>query len=67
MDVKRELYGVDLPMELFEMKDNQYKGIKAKEIQRICKTKCPQLHNKIVVQVDRRILRQSNRQHTFLL
>lgn len=65
-DVKKDLSGVDLPLELFQMKGD-HKGIKSKEVEQICKSKCPQLHNKIVVQVDRRILRQTNQRAVFLL
>jgi acyl dehydratase len=53
MDVKRDLYEVNLPIELF-----QGKPLKPKEIESICKTKCPKLSNKIIVQMDRRIIRQ---------
>jgi hypothetical protein len=66
MDVQKDLQGVDLPLELFEMGDHP-NGIKAKEIQQLCKTRCPQLHNKIVVQVDRRIIRQARHHQVFLL
>lgn len=64
MDVKRDLKGVDIPLELLEIGPQP---IKAKEIQQLCKIKCPQLHNKIVVQMDRRILRQAPHQQVFLL
>lgn len=63
MNVQNELADVNLPLELFEMGTT----FRAKEIQRLCKTLCPQLLNKIVVQVDRRILRQAPRQQVFLL
>jgi hypothetical protein len=63
MDVKKDLDRVDLPLELFQMNTS----FKAKDIQQLCKTKCPSLHNKIVVQVDRRILRQASHQEVFLL
>ena len=65
MDVKRDLEGVRLPLELFQIDFN--KRVKPKDMERICKTKCPQLQNKIVVQVDRRILRQARHQEVFLL
>ena len=64
MDVKRDLDRVDLPLELFQLSNKKFK---AKDIQQICKAKCPQLHNKIVAQIDRRILRQANHQEVFLL
>lgn len=63
LNVQTDLAGINMPLELFEMG----KTFKAKEIQQLCKTMCPQLHNKIVVQVDRRILRQSRRHDVFLL
>ncbi len=66
MDVQKDLQGVDLPLELFEMR-NHPNGIKAKEIQQLCKTRCPQLHNKIVVQVDGRIIQQARHHQIFLL
>lgn len=68
MDVVKDLDRVDLPLELFEMGAGVHGGgIKAKTIQQICKRKCPQLHNQIVVQVDRRILRQAPHHEVFLL
>jgi len=73
LDVVKELDHVDLPLELFELGSSQTRGggggdgIKAKAIQQICKSKCPILHNQIVVQVDRRILRQAPKQDVFLL
>eukprot|EP00980_Cylindrotheca_fusiformis_P007147 scaffold1501_cov130-Cylindrotheca_fusiformis.AAC.16 len=63
MNVQNELTDVDLPLELLDMS----KTFKANEIQKLCKTLCPSLHNKIVVQVDRRILRQAPREEVFLL
>jgi len=62
LDIAQELDGVSLPLELFEGPPK-----KPKEIEKICKEKCPILSNKIVVVVDRVILRQSNRQEIFLL
>jgi hypothetical protein len=71
MDVKKDLQGVDLPLELFvehgEAAAGGGGGLMAKDIQQLCKTKCPLLYNKIVVQVDRRILRQARKQEVFLL
>jgi hypothetical protein len=72
IDVVKDLDRVDLPLELFELGSGVGQGgggggIKSKTIQNICKSKCPQLYNHIVVQVDRRILRQAPHQHVFLL
>ncbi len=68
MDVVKDLDRVDLPLELFEQGSGiQGRGIKAKAIQQICKSKCPQLYNRIVVQMDRRILRQAPHHEVFLL
>jgi hypothetical protein len=66
MDVKRELDGVDLPLELLRMGGSN-PVLRARDIQHLCKTRCPQLHNKIVVQMDRRILRQARHHEVFLL
>ena len=65
VDVIQELEGVDLPLELFEIHGD--KGMKSKDIQQICKRHCPQLYDKVVVQVDRRILRQAPHHEVFLL
>ena len=65
LDVVADFSGMDLPIELFEMKSP--KGSKSRDIQNICKKKCPQLHDKIVVQVDRRVLRQTPHRQVFLL
>lgn len=73
LDVVKDLERVDLPLELFELGGATRRGegggggIKAKTIQQICKSKCPQLYNQIIVQIDRRILRQAPRQEVFLL
>lgn len=64
MDVKKDLDGMDLPMELFDMSKPM---LKSKDIQNICKAKCPLLYNKIIVQVDRRLLRQARHHEVFLL
>lgn len=66
MDVMRDLKGVDIPLELLQMYPHG-RAIKTKDIQRICKSHCPQLHNKIVVLMDRRILRQARHEEVFLL
>ncbi len=64
LDLVRDLDGArGLPIELFSSDS----AMSTREIERICKEKCPQLCNKIVVMVDRQILRQSNRFETFLL
>jgi hypothetical protein len=67
MDVMRDLKGVDIPLELLQIHPQGHRNIKPKDIQQICKSHCPQLHNKIVVQMDRRILRQARHQEVFLL
>jgi hypothetical protein len=77
VDVVKDLERVDFPLELLEggssvvvrrgKQEGTGGGIKAKAIQHICKIKCPQLYNQIVVQMDRRILRQAPRQEVFLL
>jgi hypothetical protein len=56
VDVKRDLRGVELPYELF----TGNVPMLPKELERICKTKCPILKNKIIVVMDRRIIRQSS-------
>jgi acyl dehydratase len=61
LNVKRDLAGVGIPKALFEP------GIFSKEIEQICKESCPVLLNKIVVQVERRILRQASHREVFLL
>ena len=60
-DLVRELDDA-LPIELFTG-DAKF----TRDIERICKENCPQLSNKVVLQCDRRILRQSNRSDVFLL
>jgi hypothetical protein len=62
VDVKRDLKGVELPLELFTGN-----AMLPKELERICKTKCPILTNKIVVVMDRRIIRQSSSQEGIFL
>mmetsp|Transcript_20847 Transcript_20847/g.26931 ORF Transcript_20847/g.26931 Transcript_20847/m.26931 type:complete len:436 (+) Transcript_20847:73-1380(+) len=57
----RELAHVDIPAELFRP------GIFAKEIENICKKSCPILSGKIVVAVERKILRQTRHRQVFLL
>jgi len=61
LDVKRDLTDVGIPLELFQP------GIFSKEIEKICKVACPVLSNKIVVQVQRKILRQTSHKEVFLL
>jgi hypothetical protein len=67
LDVKKDLEGVAVPLELLEIAKPGAQRFKPKDFERICKTKCPQLCNKIVVQVDRKILRQAPHQAVFLL
>ncbi|KAG7370160.1 hypothetical protein IV203_027906 [Nitzschia inconspicua] len=67
LDVMRDLRGVDIPLELLKIYPHGHRNIKPKDIQRICKSYCPLLYNKIVVQMDRRILRQARHQEVFLL
>jgi len=62
MDVVGELSGKPLPLDLFTTKDLQPKHIEA-----ICDQKYPELSKKIVVQMDRKILRQAPQHDTFLL
>lgn len=59
--VKRELSDVGIPLELFQS------GLFSKELEYICKESCPPLSNKIVVQVERKILRQARHRQVFLL
>jgi hypothetical protein len=61
LDIAQELDGISLPLELFEG------PLKPKDIEKICKEKCPVLSNKIVVAIDRIILRQARRKEIFLL
>ena len=61
LDVRRELQDVLIPLDLFQP------GIFSKEIEAICKASCPELSSKIVVQVERKLLRQTNRKEVFLL
>lgn len=63
INVKRDLDGVEFPLELFTGD-----VMLPKELERVCKTLCPILTNKIVVVMDRRIIRQSSsREGIFLL
>jgi acyl dehydratase len=57
----RDLDGVGIPLELFAP------GIFSKEIEQICKELCPVLSNNIVMQVSKKILRQTNHREVFLL
>lgn len=61
LNVKRDLDGVGLPPTLFQA------GIHSKEVEQICKESCPVLSHKIVVQVQRKILRQAPHREVFLL
>lgn len=61
VDVGRDLEGVGLPLALFQP------GLHAKEIEQICKRSCPILSGKVVVAVERRILRQARHKEVFLL
>lgn len=61
VNVHRDLTGVGIPKALFQP------GIYAKEIEQICKELCPELSHKIVVQVQRKILRQARHREVFLL
>jgi hypothetical protein len=63
VDLVRDLGdGAHLPLELFTRTK-----MTTKEIERICKEHCPKLSNKIIVQMDRRIIRQSSHKDVFLL
>jgi acyl dehydratase len=61
VNVKRDLVGVGIPLALFEP------GIFSKGIEKICKESCPILSGKIVVQVERKIVRQTRHREVFLL
>jgi acyl dehydratase len=61
VNAKRDLSGVGVPLELFQP------GLFAKELEQICKENCPALSGKIVIQVERKILRQARRRQVFLL
>jgi acyl dehydratase len=61
VNVKRDLAGVGIPLQLFKP------GIFSKEIEKICKESCPILSGKIVVQVERKIVRQTRHREVFLL
>ena len=60
LNVQRDLEGVGIPLELFQ-------SATPKQIEDICKKHCPILMHKIVVQVERKILRQACRESVFLL
>lgn len=57
----KSLGDVGVPLDLFRP------GIFSKEIEQVCKESCPTLSGKIVVQVERKILRQSRHRAVFLL
>ena len=61
INVQRDLNQIGLPKALFES------GLHAKQLEQICKESCPILSNKIVVQVQRKILRQAPHRAVFLL
>jgi len=61
MNVQRDLHNVDIPVELFQS------GIFTKEMEKICKESCPVLSGKIVVAVERKMLRQTRKRDIFLL
>ena len=58
-----ELKDMPIPMELFDGNE----PLRPKELELICKIKCPMLSKKIVVQMDRWVYRQSSRLDLFLL
>lgn len=62
MDVMNDLNDVSIPMELL-LTDKTY----TTSVDRICKSLCPKLCNRIVAIVDRKIMRQSNKREVFLL
>ena len=57
-----ELENVEVPTDLFTDCN-----ITTRQVERICKEKCPQLKGKIVVQAERKIIRQASRAEAFLL
>lgn len=61
LNVQRDLQSVDIPIDLFRP------GIFAKEVESICKKYCPMLSGKIVVSVERKMLRQTRKREVFLL
>jgi acyl dehydratase len=61
LNVQRDLLNIGIPKRLFEP------GLYSKEIELICKEMCPILSEKIIVQVERRILRQATHKEVFLL
>lgn len=61
LNVQRDLQNVDIPAELFQS------GLFTKEVEKICKESCPVLSGKIVVAVERKMLRQTRKQEVFLL
>ena len=56
LDIAQELDGFSLPLELFEGPPK-----KPEDIEKICKEKCPVLSNKIVVAIDRIIIRTAGK------
>lgn len=63
LHVVDELKDMPIPMELFGGDE----PLRPKELELICKFKCPTLSKKIVVQMDRWVYRQSSRLDMFLL
>ena len=62
IDVANDLVDERIPLELLTSKRTH-----TSEVERICKSLCPKLCNQIIVVVDRKIIRQSNRREVFLL
>ena len=56
-----DLEKLEFPTELF------VPGLTTKQVEKICKEKIPSLSKKIVVLVERNILRQANKSEVFLL
>jgi len=56
-----ELQGVEFPRELFA------RDLTKRDVERICKESIPQLSNKIVLQTERKLVRQATRSEAFLL
>jgi len=63
LDIVNELQDIPLPIELFSGDT----PLLPKELELICKIKCPKLSKKVVVQMDRIVYRRSFRPNMFLL